>query len=757
MGRRSCFHRPRCLIAYYLIVSLSGSVVQAELGVSPMVLSLEAQPGTTVKAVVNAYVTSPSDSKIDICLVDLKDKWGQFGYIPYSTLAEEGHVSPNSCLGWISVDSSGPLSPNQYGRITIPVTIEVPADVNGVYYAALVIRETPLKKQSVVVHSELVVPVFLRTKGSSYPLGIHIAGIDSIKDFDTTGATLVTPAAITLTQQGPTNTYLGLVSYDLSTNFPAKIFASATSSPQITADWTIDKPPTHTGGKSHSNLKVAIADLAIVNLVNGKSSIGVGTITIRVLPDFSMLYTTTCVPPFSPQSKDTKQWFAAVKMCIGQEKKKIESLGHKLEYVRGDIKKQRQWLSEAYRSEDLSIGLMEDNEQRIEQAVQKMHLIRGSLANAEMWLKMARIHYLEERFFRRDMQDWLCQEALPWMVRFLDQLQQWQQQSEVIDWQQQVDHVGFLPTEAGPLITKALIPIPSIASIGLIPSLPQGIVADPNVGEKIVFLDQDNYGGIPLRSILMDLTQETHQMFIVDPAVDGTVNIHTQDIPLDHALDLICLSIDARWERYPGYYRIEPAPDAIMEQPYPFQNQRIRTNTKSVIRVDNEYKSYPFQQIIAELSIDTGIPIIFASDATDLVTAKFNDVPLEVALDILCISTGNRWKRGDDFYLIEPRQGDPLQLDYPFEEGLSDFNESSTGDMCWYWENTRLDKAVSDLAFEAKANIVLDAALDRKLPVTLTCENCSLEDVLDKLCQAIGGTWKKTPYFYWIMTKNEIP
>ena len=71
--------------------------------------------------------------------------------------------------------------------------------------------------------------------------------------------------------------------------------------------------------------------------------------------------------------------------------------------------------------------------------------------------------------------------------------------------------------------------------------------------------------------------------------------------------------------------------------------------------------------------------------------------------------------------------------------------------MCWYWENTRLDKAVGDLAFEAKANIVLDAALDRKLQVTLTCEYSSLKGVLNQLCRAIGCAWKKTPYFYWIM------
>lgn len=71
--------------------------------------------------------------------------------------------------------------------------------------------------------------------------------------------------------------------------------------------------------------------------------------------------------------------------------------------------------------------------------------------------------------------------------------------------------------------------------------------------------------------------------------------------------------------------------------------------------------------------------------------------------------------------------------------------------MDWYGKDTKLSRVISDPSSEAKVSMVADAALDPLRPVTLTCENCNLEDVLNKLCQTLGCTWKKTPYFYWIM------
>lgn len=169
-------------------------------------------------------------------------------------------------------------------------------------------------------------------------------------------------------------------------------------------------------------------------------------------------------------------------------------------------------------------------------------------------------------------------------------------------------------------------------------------------------------------------------------------------------------------------------------------------------RIGNIWDNTELKEVLNDVSTDADVAIIpdVSLDLKKRVILILNEVPLEVALDAICLTTDSIWKKTPYFYWIMPRTSKPLGLPYPLIDAQSSTEEQSGALINMTWKEASLQDILFDTSFEAGVNIAIAPQVEGH--ITIDIRNLPLEAALDKICGQTNCTWKKTPYYY-VITK----
>lgn len=740
----------------------------AELGVTPMLLSLEAEPGAVLDTAVHVYTTRQWTPEVDIRLADFKeDKEGP--WFVAEPVLDRKHPKAIACREWLSVGKAPIKSSNESensGWRTIPLRIHVPSDAQGLYSAAMVIREVPPQPRGGVdTVVELVVPVFVRIKGSIYPLDIQFDAANPIESFDLSSAKISAPASRPVTQcrdsLDPSRTYSGRLDIDIASNFPAALSIKTTPTSPAGGLWSTNATPTHIEGRSLLELTVTGRDVRIEKLIGGRKRGTVATMLIQLIPKFQMVYTArylhTEKTELFPPSEDIKiltQW-------IKRERQSVRDQLKQLERLQKNINHQKQWgaiVSESPKV--LGQDQIEKNSEQIEFDLQRVHSLKGALANADTWLQWYQHNWNTTTPSGLTIQKWLRTESLPWIVSFLEQLQQWQADSDVEQWAEALKQMAFLRTTNGYPIVEPVPCMPSLASVSLMPPLPHPtsdhVSVQLNANPQSISNDLNMVIQGALRIGILDLCYYLDTLILVDPRVEeGFINLDLtgRRYSLENVLDMVCLSTNTTWEKQLHFYIIKPCPSKRMVQPFPFEERESDQEGQQTIKAIFSGDS---SMVVQDLSAEMAIPIIMhPKAATQGINMDLTaGVPPEIALDMICLSTGNIWKKAPGFYVIEPSREKSLELPYLATDATVRSEDKDQPMISNQWQNAYLALLLDDIFHETRVTLVADASLNLNQNFSMALHELPLETVLDAICLATDAAWQKTPYFYWIKARK---
>jgi len=153
--------------------------------------------------------------------------------------------------------------------------------------------------------------------------------------------------------------------------------------------------------------------------------------------------------------------------------------------------------------------------------------------------------------------------------------------------------------------------------------------------------------GKDAREVFAELFAQAKVDFVLQVDIARPVYLTLRETPFLRALQLLCEATNTRYSVRDGVYYI--APLAAAPPPPPMQaTERPRT-----VRLVGS--GLTLRGIAAEISKQAGVKVTVSPDAPDL---RFNlnlpSVSVEAALDALCESTGLRWQKQGDGYVIAP-------------------------------------------------------------------------------------------------------
>jgi len=150
------------------------------LGVTPMVISVNARAGQTLHASVSVQNMGNHSPNIKTALADLQQEhsgaWRPTAMSP---------SNPRSCAPWLVLDreSERCLTLPTMDTITLPVEIQVPEDAQGFYSAAILVEPHEAPGKSSGFSCSLVVPVLVQVESNKAVTDVHIEDIELLVPF----------------------------------------------------------------------------------------------------------------------------------------------------------------------------------------------------------------------------------------------------------------------------------------------------------------------------------------------------------------------------------------------------------------------------------------------------------------------------------------------------------------------------------------------------------------------------------------------
>lgn len=780
-------HYPREKLVFILLYGttllLGNTVAWGEFGVTPMLLSLETDPDTTLRSAIHVYSTLPQIPEVEIRPAHLKER-NEGPWVLAEPILEQEKQPNRSCRDWISVPhypfESAHVTTHS-GWITVPIEIQVPPDANGMYHTALLVRNFSLKRHNGIrIGTGLVVPIFVRVTGSTYPFEPRLEQSQPGDGFETTSAKISTPPAIfpesNIEADVPHVTWIGSLHPHIATNFRADLSISTEAMSAAEGDWNTSGFPDEVLGYSPLDLDVVGHNVKFENILPAKSKFALARVWIQLLPKFQWDYAANRLPETTSGTQGAGDRLQVLAQWAELERTKMQDVLDQLKRVYYDTRTQRRWIQqikedpmarEQQISQNLAIPTNPDqiaeNLKQFQKDLHDLHAMSGALYNAELWLGWE-IASHSSVVMDPHIRTWLHTEALPWIVSYLGQVQHWVQQPDVTKWKQNIEKRTFLAILSGRTRISPAPDMPSITGISLLPALPpnEPDVVSSALPQELSTPKPEPLGFViegDLRPAIIDLSEYTGTLIITDPGVvDAIINLDLRNTSLERSLDLISLSANAIWEKHSGYYLIKPCPIGTMTCPYPFLETETQAARNQEPTINNLY-SGSFHMVIQDLALDAEANIVVHPEAAKgIVHLDFSSgIPLEVALDIVCFNTGNIWKKAPDFYFIAPDQGVALDLPYTVTDSHVRSSDPCQPIVDSYWEREGLAGILEDISSQTNHIFIVDPTINKFQKLSASIQELPLETTLDALCLATNCIWQKTPYYYWIKPRRHVP
>lgn len=184
-------------------------VALGRLGISPMVLSLEAKPGEVQSKIVTLQNMGAWTPEVKLAVAKLEqERCGQ--WIPVEPNLADPESLRHTCGSWLSFPAydDTPIRLPSMGTMTCPVTVKVPAQARGFYSAAIVIQPQGMPNANTSIGYNLVVPVLVSVNEEKAASHIRLKDIELVIPFNNR-ATDCPRVRLHATNQGDTFSRVG--------------------------------------------------------------------------------------------------------------------------------------------------------------------------------------------------------------------------------------------------------------------------------------------------------------------------------------------------------------------------------------------------------------------------------------------------------------------------------------------------------------------------------------------------------------------
>lgn len=144
-------------ISLLAILGTQSGAWASSLLVQPMTLSLQGQPGSTITGTLEVRNSSSQKTlTVEAVSTDLlQTPEGHWGIAP-----NENHTAAHSCLSWLdALPATMEIPPATTSKINL--SLNVPRNARGSYFAALLVRDMPQENKKISVVMQFLVPVFV--------------------------------------------------------------------------------------------------------------------------------------------------------------------------------------------------------------------------------------------------------------------------------------------------------------------------------------------------------------------------------------------------------------------------------------------------------------------------------------------------------------------------------------------------------------------------------------------------------------------
>ncbi len=153
------------------------------LGVSPMVLAIEAQPGETLTrklTVQNMGVWSPT---VRVAVAQLQQQHGG-QWFPVQPNLSDPESLRHTCGAWLNMSHvQSEFALPSMGAVTLPISVSVPDTARGLYSAAIVIQPEGMPKPKSTIGYNIVVPLLVRVNEKQARSDVRLEDVELIVPF----------------------------------------------------------------------------------------------------------------------------------------------------------------------------------------------------------------------------------------------------------------------------------------------------------------------------------------------------------------------------------------------------------------------------------------------------------------------------------------------------------------------------------------------------------------------------------------------
>ncbi len=151
------------------------------LAVTPMVISLEGEPGQTLTSSVSIQNMGIQSPQVSLALGDLAQQpngpWQPVEIDPTESL-------PRSCRPWVKLQApQGINNTMNMGTMICPFEINIPSEARGFYSTALLVQPNQLDQTSSPVTCTLVIPILINVKNGPAEIDVAITNAELLIPF----------------------------------------------------------------------------------------------------------------------------------------------------------------------------------------------------------------------------------------------------------------------------------------------------------------------------------------------------------------------------------------------------------------------------------------------------------------------------------------------------------------------------------------------------------------------------------------------
>jgi len=272
------------------------------------------------------------------------------------------------------------------------------------------------------------------------------------------------------------------------------------------------------------------------------------------------------------------------------------------------------------------------------------------------------------------------------------------------------------------------------------------------------------YDNEDLLAALNALAAEADTTIIPGAGVGGIISADLPELPLEIVLDILCAVNNCIWKKTEFYYLVVSCSD-YSELLSALGGPQVRQFSDNKDSPDSDWsseslttrggplvsQSFDDEDLLValqRLASEAGVTIIPGPEVAGIVSTHIPELPLEIALDIICIGNQCSWKKTQHYYLVSHRAAKTLKLPYPVWSSNACKGKHQGPVIDLIAERDSLQRVVKTISIENEVSVIVDPAATGEL--TMEFVELPLEEVLDIICEETGNVWYKTPHYYFI-------